>query len=93
MATASIQRLNFSPMPLLKHRPMPSYKFVGAGNSYAGQQCKLACGRSQLCAGLEAGIEGVVHDLRERIEAKACSLTADGGTEAGIEVEEWERRQ
>jgi hypothetical protein len=30
-----------------------------------GDQAKLACGSVQLCAGLEAGIEGSLHAVRE----------------------------
>ena len=33
----------------------------------AGDQAKTACGNLQLCAGLEAGIEGANHDVGQRI--------------------------
>ena len=39
----------------------------------AGQQAKEICGTSQLCAGLEAGVEGGVHamtDMWKRLEAE-----------------------
>ena len=32
----------------------------------AGDQAKMACGNLQLCAGLEAGIEGVPHAVGQR---------------------------
>ena len=32
----------------------------------AGYQAKTACGNLQLCAGLEAGIEGATHDVGQR---------------------------
>ena len=32
----------------------------------AGDQGKTACGNLQLCAGLEAGIEGATHDAGQR---------------------------
>ena len=32
----------------------------------AGEQAKMACGNLQLCAGLEAGIEGATHALGKR---------------------------
>ena len=32
----------------------------------AGDQAKTACGNLQLCAGLEAGIEGATHDVGQR---------------------------
>ena len=35
--------------------------------SAAGDQAETACGNLQLCAGLEAGIEGATHDVGHRI--------------------------
>ena len=32
----------------------------------AGYQAKIACGNLQLCAGIEAGIEGDTHDVGQR---------------------------
>ena len=32
----------------------------------AGEQAKTACGNLQLCAGLEAGIEGATHAVSQR---------------------------
>ena len=32
----------------------------------AGEQSKTACGNLQLCAGLEAGIEGATHAVGQR---------------------------
>ena len=32
----------------------------------AGDQAKSVCGNLQLCAGLEAGIEGATHSVRQR---------------------------
>ena len=32
----------------------------------ADDQAKTACGKLQLCAGLEAGIEGATHDVGQR---------------------------
>ena len=32
----------------------------------AGDQAKTACGNLQLCAGLEAGIEGATHAMGQR---------------------------
>jgi hypothetical protein len=37
----------------------------------AGDQAKVACGNLQLCASLEAGIEGAAHAVRKRREARA----------------------
>ena len=36
----------------------------------AGDQAKTACGNLQMCAGLEAGIEGSTHDVGQRILAR-----------------------
>ena len=33
-----------------------------------GSQAKLSCGTSQLCAGLEAEIEGAVHSVHKKIK-------------------------
>ena len=32
----------------------------------AGDLAKMACGNMQMCAGLEAGIEGATHTMRQR---------------------------
>ena len=31
----------------------------------AGNDAKIACGKDQLCAGLEAGIDGAAHAMRQ----------------------------
>jgi hypothetical protein len=57
----------------------PGTRPVGIGEIYrrlwaklvlrkAGDQAKTVCGNLQLCAGLEAGIEGAVHAVRRRRE-------------------------
>ena len=43
-----------------------------------GWQCKGACGSKQLCAGLEAGIEGSLHAVRE-VWPEATGWTRDNG--------------
>eukprot|EP00957_Ditylum_brightwellii_P141607 10788013-Ditylum_brightwellii.AAC.1 len=59
----------------------PSTRPVGIGKIFrclwaklvlwkAGDQAKTACGNLQLCAGLEAGIEGAVHAVRRRQEGR-----------------------
>ena len=53
---------------------MPEVRPVGIGEIYhrlwaklvikdCGSQAKLSCGTSELCAGLEAGIEGAIHSV------------------------------
>ena len=41
-----------------------------------GNQAKTACGNIQICAGLEAGIEGVTHAIKrllgDKDDTKAC---------------------
>ena len=40
-----------------------------------GSQAKLSWGKSQLCAGLEAGIEGAIHSVHKKINiANALSF-------------------
>jgi hypothetical protein len=36
----------------------------------SGEDAKATCGSIQLCAGLEAGIEGAMHGVRARVEEK-----------------------
>ena len=38
--------------------------------SIAGQTAKIACSSTQLCGGLEAGIEGAIHTLSELWQVK-----------------------
>ena len=57
----------------------------------AGDQAKTACGNLQLCAVLEAGIEGATHDLGQRILERVRELqheeeeaeVTEGGEEEG----------
>lgn len=42
-----------------------------------GDQAKLACGAVQLCAGLEAGIEGALHSVRHRAMDRNNTFFAD----------------
>ena len=58
----------------------------------AGDQAKTACGNLQLCAGLEAGIEGATHAvgqrrverlLERRVEEKRVGETEMTGIEGG----------
>eukprot|EP00957_Ditylum_brightwellii_P170001 12939332-Ditylum_brightwellii.AAC.1 len=47
----------------------PGTRPVGIGEIFcrlAGDQAKAVCSNLQLCAGLEAGIEGAVHAVRDR---------------------------
>lgn len=34
----------------------------------AGEQAQLACGSLQLCAGLDAGIKGILHTVWKRVQ-------------------------
>eukprot|EP00957_Ditylum_brightwellii_P077929 5923125-Ditylum_brightwellii.AAC.1 len=42
-----------------------------------GDEAKVACGNVQLCAGLEASIEGAVHAVRIRQEQRQAALRAE----------------
>ena len=44
----------------------------------AGDQAKTACGNLQLCAGLEAGIEGVTHSVGQRRVERVLSWRVEG---------------
>ena len=52
----------------------------------AGEQAKTACGNLQLCAGLEAGIEGATHAVGqrrvERVKARRVEEEDADDTEA-----------
>ena len=64
--------------PLVAMDKMPGVRPLGIGEIYhrlwaklvikdCGSQAKLSCGTSQLCAGLEAGIEGAIHSVNKKI--------------------------
>ena len=53
----------------------------------AGDQEKTPCGNLQLCAGLEAGIEGATHTMGQRRLEKVRGRQQEG-EEAGGSVEE-----
>ena len=48
----------------------------------AGEQAKTACGNLQMCAGLEAGIEGATHTVRQRRldKARGRSIMEEAGS-------------
>ena len=56
-----------------------------------GDQEKTACGNLQLCAGLEAGIEGATHALGQRRLAKVRGRREGTEEEAAAEAEEEEK--
>ena len=43
----------------------------------AGDQAKTACRNLQLCAGLKAGIEGVIHAVGQRIFERVMARRVD----------------
>ena len=55
-----------------------------------GEQAKTACSNLQLCAGLEAGIEGATHAVEqqmvERVRARIVKEEDEGATKAEEEV-------
>ena len=58
----------------------------------AGDQAKMACGNLQLCAGLEAGIEGAAHAVgQRRVErVRARRVEEEGEVDAVLEEQEEE---
>ena len=58
----------------------------------AGDQAKTAGGNLQLCAGLEAGIEGATHTVGQRRLDRVKARLEEGEEEADAEVEEEEER-
>ena len=57
----------------------------------AGEQAKTACGNLQLCAGLEAGIEGAAHAVgQRRVEQVRSRRAEEEGKEATENEEEEE---
>ena len=53
----------------------------------AGDQAKTACSNLQLCAGLEAGIEGATHAVRQQILARLRERREVTEEEAAAEAE------
>ena len=56
----------------------------------AGDQAKTACGNLQLCAGLEAGIEGATHAVGQQRLARVRGRREGMEEEAVAEAEEKE---
>ena len=56
----------------------------------AGDQAKTACGNLQLCAGLEASIEGATHAVGQRRLERVRSIRAKTEDEAATEDQEEE---
>ena len=54
----------------------------------AGDQAKMACGNIQLCAGLEAGIEGATHTVGQRRLERVRARREETEDEASAEAEE-----
>ena len=57
----------------------------------AGEQAKTACGNLQLCAGLEAGIEGATHAVGQRRVERVIARRGDGehaGEEATVQSDD-----
>ena len=53
----------------------------------AGDQAKTACGKLQLCAGLEAGIEGATRAVEQRKLARVRGWKEETEEEAANEAE------
>ena len=51
---------------------------------------KTACGNLQLCAGLEAGIEGATHTVGQRRVERGRAQRAETADEATVQAEEKE---
>ena len=58
----------------------------------AGDQAKTACGNLQLCAGLEAGIEGATHAVGQRRLARVRERRVEEEEAEGSMEEEVKRR-
>ena len=56
----------------------------------AGDQAKTVCGNLQMCAGLEAGIEGATHAVGQRRLERMRERRVETEDEAAIEAEEEE---
>ena len=57
-----------------------------------GDQAKTACGKLQLCAGLEAGIEGAKNAIGQRMIKRIRARRSEEVAEYGASVEEEESR-
>ncbi|KAL7519316.1 hypothetical protein ACHAWF_000226 [Thalassiosira exigua] len=57
----------------------PGVRPLGIGEIWRRAMAKAACGSTQLCAGLEAGIEGAIHSVLETAAEDDC-----------LEFGEWE---
>eukprot|EP00957_Ditylum_brightwellii_P098296 7489607-Ditylum_brightwellii.AAC.1 len=58
-----------------------------------GDKAKVACGNLQLCAGLEAGIEGAVHAVRMRREKRQAELQQEAAPATQEQEEARGRKQ
>ena len=56
----------------------------------AGDQAKMACVNLQLCAGLEAGIEGETHAVGQRRVERVLARKVEDKGEVDVEAEEAE---
>ena len=58
------------------------------GMREAGDQAKTACGNLQLCAGIEAGIEGATHAVGQRELVRVRARREETEEEEAAEAEE-----
>ena len=82
----------------------PGVRPVGIGNAWlrcvskvvvkeCGHEAKMACGSTQLCAGLEAGIEGALHAAVRRANDLDAFCFGDGEMDEGVWRAEADREE